>query len=123
MNADEIQAEHDRLGLSLGWRFMMAPERNLESSDVAIIGQNPGGRRVHGTTWSQEEGSAYVIESWGDQAAGSDPLQQQIRRMCEMLRLDPSAAFTAQYVPFRSNSWAELPRKPEALNFSRRLWR
>jgi hypothetical protein len=122
MTPDMIEAEHDRLGYTLGWRFMMAPERNLVSSEVAIIALNPGGTRRHGPSWSQEDGNAYVVESWGGKSAGSDPLQRQIQRMCQVLTIDPGRTFTSQYVPFRSNAWSELPRQKEALAFARRLW-
>ena len=124
MNAEIIQAEHDRLGYTAGWRFMTAPERNLSTSTLAVIGLNPGGSRPHGPTWSQEDGNAYFIESWGGQAKGADPLQRQVRRMLEMLAVrDPHQVFTAQFTPFRSPSWSDLDRRAEAIAFSEMLWR
>ena len=122
MNAEMIEAEHDRLGYGAGWRFMMAPERTMATSEVAIIGLNPGGTRRHVPPWSQEQGNAYFIESWGGKASGTDPLQRQVQRMCQILGADKDRVFAAQFVPFRSNAWADLPRRPEAVAFSRRLW-
>jgi len=122
MNADLIEAEHDRLGYSAGWRFIMTPERTLANAEVAIIGLNPGGNRRHGPPWSQEEGNAYFIESWGGKIAGGDPLQRQVQRMCQVLGVRKDDVFAAQFVPFRSNRWKELPRRREALAFSRQLW-
>jgi hypothetical protein len=123
MTPDMIEAEHNRLGYTLGWRFLMAPERNIASSEVAIIALNPGGTRRHGTSWSQEDGNAYLMEPWGGKSPGTDPLQRQVQRLCQVLNVDPDKTFTGQFVPFRSNSWSELPRRDEAVAFSRRLWR
>jgi uracil-DNA glycosylase len=122
MNAELIEAEHDRLGYSAGWRFMMTAERTLATADVAIVGLNPGGTRRHGPPWSQKEGNAYFIEAWGGKRAGADPLQRQVQRMCQVLGVRQDAVFAAQFVPFRSNAWSDLTRKPEAVAFSRRLW-
>ncbi len=122
MNAAIIEQEYQRLGYSAGWRFMMSPERYLSTSDVAIVGLNPGGIRRHGPEWSQELGNAYVVESWGGQRAGADPLQRQVQRLCQMVKVAPHEVFAAQFVPFRSNAWSDLARRPEAVAFARRLW-
>ena len=112
MNANDIQAEHDRLCLSLGWRFMMAPACNLQRSTVAIVGlKAPGGREVpHGPAWSQELGSAYVVKSWRGQPAGRRPLQQlnPSGACVKYFGSTPAPPFTAQYVPFRSASWQRI---------------
>jgi len=121
-DADLIEAEHDRLGYNAGWRFMMTPERTLANAEVAIVALNPGGTRPHGPPWSQEEGNAYFIESWGGKMAGADPLQRQVQRMCQVLGVRKDDVFAAQFVPFRSNAWADLSRRSEAVTFSRRLW-
>jgi hypothetical protein len=117
-----IEAEHNRLGYSAGWRFMMTPEGNLTTKGLAIIALNPGGTRRHGPQWSQEEGNAYFTESWGGKAGGSDRLQRQVQRMCHVMGAMKDDVFAAQFVPFRSNAWSDLTRRPEAVTFSRRLW-
>jgi hypothetical protein len=43
MNPERIQTEHDRLGYGLGWRFMTAPASNRLTSEIAMVGLNPGG--------------------------------------------------------------------------------
>lgn len=123
MNADAIQAEHDRLGYQLGWRFITGRAANLATSPVAVIGLNPGGSVRHGPAWSQEDGNAYVTESWRGRPAGSAPLQQQVQSMLHTVGVrDPHSVFTAQFVPFRSPRWKDLPNRKEALAFSERLW-
>lgn len=39
-----------------------------------------------------------------------------------MIGVEPSDSLCAQFVPFRSRSWAELERKDEALAFASQLW-
>lgn len=119
-NAIEQAAGH--LGHQLGWRFMMCPEATLTSASVAIVGLNPGGRERHGTTWSCEAGNAYWIESWGGQAAGLAPLQRQVQQIARSIGAAPSDIFAAQFVPFRSPSWSDLPNPRDAVAFARDLW-
>jgi hypothetical protein len=125
MTPHDIDREHDRLGYALGWRFMMAPERNLRTSKIALISLNPAGDTYEPNTsaWSQEGGSAYVIESWKKKGPGQETLQRQVQGLCRALGTNVSEAFSAVFVPFRSPSWDELPRRNEAKVFARVLWR
>jgi hypothetical protein len=125
VNAELIQAEHDRLGYVAGWRFMTAPTATLASSPVALVGLNPGGNRPdEWPSWSQESGSSYVVEAWDPpRPVGSAVLQRQVQLMLGLLGAEPNRTFSAQFVPFRSKSWDKLPRQEEALEFSRTLWR
>jgi hypothetical protein len=123
MNAQDIELEHDRLGYRIGWRFITGKFANLSTATVAIIGLNPGGTVRHGPSWSQEEGNMYVSESWRNKPAGNAPLQQQVQRMMSVVGVvDPHEVFTAQFVPFRSPRWDDLPNRKAALAFSEALW-
>ena len=64
MTRDEIEAEHERLGYKIGWRFMMCPESAFWTAPLIVVGLNPGGRERHGPDWSSEDGNAYWRESW-----------------------------------------------------------
>ncbi|MFT3809666.1 MAG: hypothetical protein QM698_07085 [Micropepsaceae bacterium] len=127
MTPDDIQTEYRKLGMTAGWRFMTAPAGNLTAARVAVITLNPGGRSDLETSpaqrWSSEAGSAYRIESWGGTAAGADPLQVQIKRLCALLGTTPDEILSGHFVPFRSNAWTELPRRGEAALFGLKLWR
>lgn len=127
MSPEDIQASYDAFGLTQGWRFLTSPQRTLESARVAIVTLNPGGERdlERGLAerWSCEAGSAYRVESWGDQAVGADPLQRQIQRLCQMLGEAPDDVLSGHFVPFRSRDWASLPRCDEAALFGLELWR
>lgn len=118
-----IEAEHNRLGYQLGWRFLVCPAKRLNDAEVAIITLNPGGNRRVDTEWSQEEGNAYKIESWGGQASGTDKLQVQIQRMCKLLKVELDKTLSATFTPFRSPSWKDLGNKDQAIAFSANLWR
>lgn len=122
MNADQINAEHDRLGMKLGWRFLMCPETRLKDAKVAIITLNPGGTRRVDTEWSQERGNAYFMESWGGQALGRDKLQVQVQALVKAIGEDKDRVLARCFIPFRSPTFADLPRSAEAIQFSRRLW-
>jgi hypothetical protein len=122
LNAELIEAEYKRRGYRLGWRFMMSPERMLQTASIAVVGLNPGGRGVHGPSWSQERGNAYLIEDWAGHPPGYAPLQVQVQKMCALAGSDIQTTFAAQFVPFRSPRWADLPNKNEAVKFGRSLW-
>lgn len=122
MNKSDIDAEYQRLGYSIGWRFLMSPERTLQSATIALVTLNPGGDRPNGTDWSQEGGSGYVIEAWPGKTRGADKLQVQVQRMCRLLGVDPKEVLSGYFVPFRSPNWESLSRRDEAIDFGRRLW-
>lgn len=122
MTRDDIEAAYDRLGYKLGWRFLTGPARNVETADVAVVTLNPSGNEIHGPNWSQEEGSAYVVESWRGLPAGSEKLQVQVQRMCALLGVEPAEVLSAHFVPFRSPRWDDLERQDEAVAFARTLW-
>ena len=119
---DAIQEEYERLGYSAGWRFMTSPENTFSDPRLLIVSLNPSGHVEHGPRWSQEEGSAYVIENWGSAPVGRAPLQVQIQRLVETLELDFTEVASAHLVPFRSQRWADLDHAKEAVQFSRNLW-
>lgn len=130
----DIQAEYQRLGHSIGWRFLSGPKANLAGpSDLAFISLNPGGRddppwHPHG---SQEKGSAYLVESWDGMPPGQSNLQIQVKAMFQGLATRRSVAnyqelmnntLMGYFIPFRSPNLASLNRKSESIAFGRRLW-
>jgi hypothetical protein len=122
VKAAEIEIVCRDLGYQYGWRFITCPQANASRANLLLISLNPAGRAIHGPSWSQEEGSAYRVESWNGLPVGTSGLQRQVQSMFELLGLDDDDVFSAHYVPFRSPSWAELDRKTEAEAFARRLW-
>lgn len=126
---DSIQLEYQRLGHTLGWRFLYSPRRTLANSQLMLLGLNPGGNRFSVPQPSVEGGNAFRVEAWpGNGSAHQD---QVVRLLTEVgLRLAPgmsSAGFvdsvtTANFCPFRSPSLASLHRRRESLRFSQALW-
>jgi hypothetical protein len=121
-----IEAEYDRLGHALGWRFLTTPRRTLSSrSQVAFLTLNPGGKGVNPThgVGSCEGGSAYVHEVWRGYPPGTQPLQRQVRAMFSWLRLDPDRTLSAYFIPFRSPDYRSLRERDASWQFAVRLWR
>jgi hypothetical protein len=122
-SAAAIQSECERLGHHLGWRLLCSPARNVEAADVALITCNPAGNAIEPNRWSVEGGSAYVIESWKDYPPGTEKLQRQIRRMFDIMEVNPADVLSGYFVPFRSPNWRSLPRKDESIQFGIQIWR
>lgn len=122
VKAAEIESEALRLGYEMGWRFITCPQRNAESAKLLFVTLNPGGRQSRDRSWSHEAGSAYRVESWEGGEPGQNRLQKQVQAMFQFLGLRDEEVFSAYYVPFRSPSWNELPRRDEAEIFARGLW-
>ena len=122
VSASAIQREYDRLGYSLGWRFITCPESQATDPEALIISLNPAGRKEHGPSWSQEAGSAYIVESWKGLPVGKAPLQIQVQRLVELLGLSFDQILSGHFVPFRSPSWDELAHREEAISFGKKLW-
>ena len=120
---ERIEAAYRRLGYKSSWRFMTCPERQFDDPEVLLVSLNPSGRVEHGPSWSQEEGSAYVVESWDGQAPGADTFQVQIQRLVHHLDSTFERVASAHFVPFRSQRWAELAHSEEATRFARELWK
>ena len=100
----------------------MCPGARLKDAEVAIITLNPGGTRRVDTEWSQERGNAYYIESWGGQTPGRDKLQVQVQALVKAIGQDKDTVLAGCFIPFRSPTFAELPRHAEATKFGGRLW-
>ena len=130
----DIQAEYQRLGHAIGWRFLSGPRANLErKTEVAFISLNPGGRddppgHPHE---SQERGSAYLVESWDGMPPGQSNLQVQVKAMFRELATRKGAAnyqdlmnntLMGYFIPFRSPNFESLNRRPESIAFGQRLW-
>jgi hypothetical protein len=131
----DIEAAHLSLGHALGWRFVTCPRDNFtKHARFWLITLHPGGRRDYPEhpQPSQEAGSAYLVESWDDQAAGTDPLQRQIQMLFDELAKQTgspsgnellSTSLSSHFIPFRAPSFAELKNKRSTIEFSKRLWR
>jgi hypothetical protein len=126
-----IEAEYRRLGHTLGWRFLTCPEGNISTASVALVTQNPGGAEFEAPKWSVEEGSAYEVERWRNKhylprcAPGQQNLQQQVKRMFQIMGVKPDKVLSGYFVPFRSQGWETLPKdkKPASIRFGIDLWR
>jgi hypothetical protein len=125
-----IRDAYSRLGYSLGWEFLYTPAATLRCPNgFILVGINPGGD-VFGIAESVEEGNAYLIQEWSPDGAR---LQQQVRSFFSLLsdRFLGHATqgdallgqtLTTNFCPFRSPTWRELSRRPEAISFSQGLW-
>jgi hypothetical protein len=118
-----VEAEYQRLGHRLGWRFLTCPEHNIETATLALITINPGGGKFVSPLWSVENGSAYVIERWYCLPPGGHKLQRQVRRMFEIMSVKPEEVLSGYLVPFRSPSWAALEKKTDSIQFGVDVWR
>lgn len=122
-------SERPELGdRGMGWSFMYCPESRLRTARVGIIGLNPGAdeasRELHAkqADWDWPDGGmAYLDQPWGPNGT-LNALQQQIAVMVSALGLVSDDIFAAQFVPFRSSSWAELPDRAMAVDTCRPLW-
>ena len=104
---------------------MACPEKNFLDPQVLLITLNPGGddgRDWGDPEWSQEHGSAYVCESWGDKPAGRASLQIQIQRMFNLLNLPIDEAAAGYFIPFRSQRESTLKNATAALQFAKEFW-
>jgi hypothetical protein len=129
---EAIAHAYSTLGHELGWRFLYTPARTLApGAPLLFAGLNPGGHADLGhPQLSVETGNAYRVETWGDNGQ-LNPLQLQVcalyDRLAEHLPVWDrdslmDASLSANFCPFRSPSWAALPRKRESVAFSQSLW-
>ncbi len=108
----------------LGWRFLYSPESTLKNAKVAFLGMNPGGDKnpENHAEFAMEAGSAYVLETWKEKPPGEEKLQMQVRKLFDMLGVEPSEVLTGNIVPFRSPSWSKLCDRKNASAFGLQLW-
>jgi len=123
LSPTSIEAEYQRLGHTLGWRFLTCPEGNIGTASVALVTINPGGASFEAPRWSVEEGSAYAIERWKGCAPGQETLQRQVIRMFQIMDVKPDKVLSGYLVPFRSQDWSKLPKKSDSIGFGIGLWR
>jgi hypothetical protein len=132
----EIDRAYQQLGHKIGWRFLMGPKSTFNSStDIAFISLNPGGDidppdHPHE---SQERGSAYIVESWGNKEPGCASLQIQVQRLFGKIASYKSYpgdvksflandVLAAYFIPFRSPRFATLHEKNPSIKYGRDLW-
>jgi hypothetical protein len=122
----KIGETYRQLEYGSGWTFMMCRRDCLSEARVMLVGLNPGGRadfKDYREFWDCPEGNSYWESDWDLKGKGQAPLQQQVQRLMSSINTAPSEIFAAQFVPFRSQNWNSLPRKDEAIGFSRSLWK
>lgn len=106
-----------------GWSFMYVPENTLPRARAVLVGLNPGGRQIDPPYhWDHRSGeNAYVDQDWNGQGPGANPLQRQVALMFDAVGVHARDVFAANFVPFRSPAWVDLPDKDGALSFARGL--
>lgn len=117
------------------WSFLYTPVKTLHSrQQLMFLGLNPGGPKNadYSTQFSSESGNAYIVGDWSD-GKGLNPLQEQVCELyCRIAKsMQPAIPYetvmdnslAANYVPFRSSSWATQDDKSGTLAFSDKLWK
>lgn len=120
-----IEAEEKRLGFQLGWRLLASPLQVLDGAALAFIGLNPAGavKRPDHPDLSVPSGNAYVNEiRERAKPAGCSGLQLQVRRLFTALGHAPETVLAGNFIPFRSQSRAQLRNFPAASAFGREIW-
>ena len=131
----EIADAYQRLGHTLGWRFLSVSKSVLDGPvKIAVVTINPAGKSTPADhPWeSCEQGSSYLVEQWGDAPIGRSTLQTLVQEMFSLLRVSTGLvgdvrdlierSLISHFVPFRSPRLAELPHRKESLAFGRKLW-
>ena len=122
----DIQSAYDVLGHEWGWSFLGGPEAQLYTAEAVIVGLNPARAQGdsltdYGAHWDVPDGNIYFSKDWSGTGDYS-PLQNQLLRWHELLELGPEQTIGANFVPFRSRSWAELACPKESVQFANKLW-
>lgn len=121
----EIESIYESLGYVLGWRFLTSPRKTLSpKTEVCLVTLNPGGSAddLVNPRASNEQGSAYVVESWGNDPPGRSRLQIQVQTLFQLAGIETETVLSGHLVPFRSVSWDSLQNKPEAMRLGVALW-
>ena len=122
MLKSQIEAEYKRLGYDQGWTFAMTPLARVHTAETMIIGLNPGGwGNMEDAHYESEKDNGYYTGIWTSDGSPT-AVQAQVRALHDLLALGPDDTFAAQYIPFRSRSFASLPHQAEALRFADKLW-
>jgi hypothetical protein len=133
---EEIDAEYQRLGHALGWRFLSVSREVLNGPvQIALVTLNPAGDHIPSDhPWAScEDGVSYLVETWGANPPGKSKLQIQVQEMFRLIHgLNGfngtyqnlmASSLIAHLVPFRSPRLADLGRKAESLSFGQQIWR
>lgn len=122
----DVQMAYDALGHEWGWSFLGGPEAQLYTAETVIVGLNPARAQGdnladYGAHWDVPDGNIYFSKDWSGTGDYS-PLQKQLLRWHELLDLGPEQTIGANFVPFRSRSWAKLASPEESVQFAQTLW-
>ena len=123
---DRIENAYKSLGYQDSWSFMACPEANFADPRVLFVTLNPGGKEGldwGDPQWSQERGSSYLHESWGEKPEGKASLQIQIQRLFDLLSVPIDEVASGYFIPFRSRREKTLPEKSDAVSFALALWK
>lgn len=131
----EIEVAYTALDHRLGWRFLNVSRNVLNTPvKVAFIAINPGGDSIPSDhPWkSCEAGLSHLVERWDGALPGQSELQLQVQGLFRMLADNlgfhgsfqelMAQSLVSQFIPFRSPTFAALPRQKESIEFGRRLW-
>jgi hypothetical protein len=118
-NEEMIKQKAEESCFANNWRFITCPERWLDTAELAIVTCNPGAEKVPADhpRWSQEKGSAYVVEKWKNSPAGETQLQQQIQRLVAILDLSMEKVASWHAVPFATITEAALLKDKRFISF------
>lgn len=132
--SDRINAAYRELGHRMGWSFLYTPKSTLNASQqLLFLGLNPGGKEDLGydVVPSCESGNEYLHGKWVAEK-GKAPLQFQVQQLFKGIAVSMGgninhgtmmdATLAANYVPFRSSTWATLVNKQRSMEFSSALW-
>jgi hypothetical protein len=132
---NEIKIKYAELDHNIGYRFLLSPKHTLSpNTKILFLNLNPGGDCIptgHSAE-SSEQGAAHLIEQWGDNLPGKNPLQIQVQKMFAELHKITNIAnspnqllnnsLSAYFIPFRSPRYQDLCNKKESLKFAEHLW-
>jgi hypothetical protein len=123
-----IEDACQRFGFRQSWRLWYHPRAWAEQRRPLVLSINPaaGGSGVTSGTdhgrYSQEAGSAFDVEDWGQRSLVKDPIPQYI----QLAGLGVEDVAYVNWVPFRSPSSNDLTNHPqwrEIKQWCRDLWR
>lgn len=120
-----IEEGYRQFGFKLGYRHWYHPRSWVDRfPQVLVMPINPGFSEnwaSHGR-YSQEKGSAYLVEDWGPNSLVRDPIPQILR----MASLSIESVAYANWVPFRAKMEKDLTKHPDWSHINRwcvDLWR
>ena len=130
---ERIKAAYAELGYTLGWNFLYSPARTLaHETKLMLVGINPGASQYYLPIESVEAGNGFRADILPFEGRGkvfqqeiSCLFQRIVSKMNHVITWEAllDRTLTANFCPFRAANWGALPRRDQAVAFSRQLWR